>query len=39
MIIEPDAELRKIVAYEMTQVLALPVEGCVPEDCAAPGKP
>ena len=37
MIIEPDAELRKIVAYEMTQVLALPVEGCVPEDCAAPG--
>ena len=34
MIIEPDAELRKIVAYEMTQVLTLPVEGCVPEDCA-----
>ena len=36
MIIEPDPELCKIVAYEMSQALALPVEGCVPEACAEP---
>jgi DNA-binding transcriptional regulator YhcF (GntR family) len=36
MIIEPDPELCKIVAYEMSQALALPVDGCVPEACAEP---
>jgi DNA-binding transcriptional regulator YhcF (GntR family) len=36
MIIEPDPELCKIVAYEMTQALRLPVEGCVPAACAEP---
>ena len=37
LVIEPDAELRRIVIYEMGQELALPVAGCTPEDCAESG--
>jgi DNA-binding transcriptional regulator YhcF (GntR family) len=37
LVIEPDNELRRIVMHEMSQALALPVEGCAPEDCGAPG--
>ncbi len=38
LVIEPDPELRRIVMHEMVQALALPVGGCAPEECAAPGK-
>jgi DNA-binding transcriptional regulator YhcF (GntR family) len=34
LVIDPDPELRRIVIHEMTQALALPVEGCAPEVCA-----
>jgi GntR family transcriptional regulator len=37
MVIDPDEELRRIVMYEMEQVLALPVAGCSPEQLAEPG--
>jgi DNA-binding transcriptional regulator YhcF (GntR family) len=36
LVIEPDDELRRIVIHEMSGALALPVEGCAPEDCSAP---
>jgi DNA-binding transcriptional regulator YhcF (GntR family) len=36
LVIEPDDELRRIVMHEMSGALALPVEGCAPEDCSAP---
>lgn len=35
LVIEPDAELRGIVIHEMQQALALPVEGCAPDECGA----
>ncbi|MGA2350497.1 MAG: GntR family transcriptional regulator [Terracidiphilus sp.] len=38
LVIEPDAELRRILIYEMGQALALPVDGCAPEECAEPGR-
>jgi hypothetical protein len=41
LLIEPDAELRRIVIFEMEPELAelaLPVEGCTFEDCAAAAK-
>jgi DNA-binding transcriptional regulator YhcF (GntR family) len=34
LLIEPDAELRRIVMHEMAGNLALPVAGCAPRDCA-----
>jgi DNA-binding transcriptional regulator YhcF (GntR family) len=34
LLIEPDAELRRIVMHEMAGNLALPVAGCAPADCA-----
>jgi DNA-binding transcriptional regulator YhcF (GntR family) len=37
IVIEPDPELRSIVAHEMRQALHLPVEGCAPDDLAADG--
>jgi hypothetical protein len=38
LVIEPDAELRRIVMHEMTAgALRCPSSGCTPEDCAAPG--
>jgi GntR family transcriptional regulator len=37
MVIEPDAELRRILMHEMQQALKLPVAGCTPEECAQPG--
>ncbi|MGB6722936.1 MAG: hypothetical protein WBE72_19225, partial [Terracidiphilus sp.] len=37
LLIEPDPELRKIVMLEMEQQLALPVAGCAPDECGAPG--
>jgi GntR family transcriptional regulator len=37
MVIEPDAELRRILMHEMRQALKLPVAGCTPEECAQPG--
>jgi DNA-binding transcriptional regulator YhcF (GntR family) len=37
LVIEPDAELRRIVMYEMQQALTLPVAGCSPEECAEAG--
>jgi GntR family transcriptional regulator len=37
MVIEPDAELRRILMHEMRQALKLPVTGCTPEECAQPG--
>jgi GntR family transcriptional regulator len=37
LVIEPDPELRRIVLHEMKPALALPAEGCAPEDCNAPG--
>jgi GntR family transcriptional regulator len=37
LVIEPDPELRRIVIHEMEQALALPVAGCSPEECRAPG--
>jgi GntR family transcriptional regulator len=36
LVIEPDPELCRIVMHEMQQVLALPILGCTPEECAAP---
>jgi len=36
LVIEPDPELRRIVIHEMSQVLALPIVGCAPDECAAP---
>jgi DNA-binding transcriptional regulator YhcF (GntR family) len=36
LIIEPDAELRRIVICEMEDALSLPVIGCGFEDCATP---
>jgi DNA-binding transcriptional regulator YhcF (GntR family) len=35
LVIEPDAELRRIVTLEMEACLALPVTGCTPAKCAA----
>lgn len=35
LVIEPDAELRRIVTVEMELALALPVTGCTPARCAA----
>ncbi len=37
LVIEPDPELRAIVMCEMERALALPVAGCAPHECAAPG--
>lgn len=37
LVIEPDAELRRIVVVEMEQAVRLPVQGCAPEDCGGPG--
>jgi DNA-binding transcriptional regulator YhcF (GntR family) len=37
LVIEPDAELRRIFMHEMQQALALPIGGCTPADCAEPG--
>jgi DNA-binding transcriptional regulator YhcF (GntR family) len=36
LLIEPDAELRRLVIFEMEPELALPVTGCSPEECANP---
>lgn len=35
LLIEPDAELRRIVMLEMEANLALPVMGCAPDGCSA----
>jgi DNA-binding transcriptional regulator YhcF (GntR family) len=35
LLIEPDAELRRIVMHEMAGNLALPVAGCAPGECGA----
>jgi len=35
LVIDPDAELRRILIFEMQQTLRLPVSGCSPEDCRA----
>ncbi|MGA2276126.1 MAG: GntR family transcriptional regulator [Terracidiphilus sp.] len=37
LVIEPDPELRRILIYEMRQALKLPIDGCAPEECFAPG--
>jgi GntR family transcriptional regulator len=37
LIIEPDAELRRIVARELEENLALPVAGCAPAECGQAG--
>ncbi len=37
LVIEPDAELRRIVMHEMSQALTLPVVGCGPGECMAAG--
>lgn len=37
LVIEPDPELRGIVICEMEQALSLPVIGCSPDECNAPG--
>ena len=37
LVIDPDPELRRIVIHEMEQALSLPVTGCAPEECTAPG--
>lgn len=34
LVIEPDAELCRIVIHEMQQALGLPITGCTPEECA-----
>jgi DNA-binding transcriptional regulator YhcF (GntR family) len=36
LLIEPDAELRRIVMLEMEEGLALPVTGCSPDECFEP---
>ena len=33
LVVEPDAELRRIVMEELEQAVALPVAGCEPADC------
>ncbi|HEY1209661.1 MAG TPA: GntR family transcriptional regulator [Terracidiphilus sp.] len=38
LVIEPDAELRRILMHEMRQALKLPVAGCTPEECAQPSR-
>ena len=37
LVIEPEAELRRVVIREMEQALALPVSGCAPEECGEDG--
>jgi GntR family transcriptional regulator len=37
LVIEPDAELRRIFIHEMRQALTLPIDGCAPDECAEPG--
>jgi GntR family transcriptional regulator len=37
LVIEPDAELRRIVITEMEQALTLPVSGCTPDECGGNG--
>ena len=37
LVIEPDAELRRIVIAEIEPALALPVSGCAPDDCGGAG--
>ncbi|MGA7830229.1 MAG: GntR family transcriptional regulator [Terracidiphilus sp.] len=37
LVIEPDPELRRILIHEMRQALKLPIDGCAPEECFAPG--
>jgi GntR family transcriptional regulator len=37
LVIEPDPELRRIVMHELGQALSLPIAGCSPEECGAPG--
>ena len=37
LVIEPDPELCAVVIHEMELALALPVAGCTPEECTAPG--
>jgi DNA-binding transcriptional regulator YhcF (GntR family) len=37
MVIEPDAELRRIVISEMEQAVSLPVQGCAPDACGQAG--
>src|ERR1700743_2116078 len=34
LVIEPEAELRRIVITEMERALSLPVSGCAPNDCS-----
>jgi DNA-binding transcriptional regulator YhcF (GntR family) len=36
LLIEPDEELRRIVALEMQQAVAFPVKSCAPQDCRQP---
>ena len=36
LVIEPDAELRRILMHEMKQALTLPIAGCTPEECTHP---
>jgi GntR family transcriptional regulator len=36
LLIEPDEELRRIVAQEMRQTLIFPVKSCSPQDCHQP---
>ena len=36
LVIEPDAELRRIVIHELSRALALPIAGCAPEESAEP---
>lgn len=35
LVVEPDAELRRIVVCELRAAVALPVDGCAPEEMAA----
>lgn len=36
LVIEPDPELRRIVIYELSQALSLPISGCAPDECSTP---
>jgi GntR family transcriptional regulator len=36
LVIEPDAELCRIVIHEMSQALKMPIAGCTPGECARP---
>jgi GntR family transcriptional regulator len=36
LVIEPDADLARIVMHEMRQALKLPIATCTPEDCGTP---